>query len=150
MAEIKNLDLSVIQRRKFTIDGNPDNVIELNTSDFLIVDRLREAYPKLQALSEQLQAPETNENDLEGTLNTLGDFFKDIDKQMRELVDYIFDADVCSHCVPTGSMYDLHEGAPTYDHIITILSGLYENNLSEEVKKVNKRISKHTSKYTGK
>ena len=73
---------------------------------------------------------------------------KDIDGQMRELMDFIFDAPVSEMCAEDGSMYDPFNGKLRYEHILETLSVLYENNFDAEVKKMTKRTSKHTAKYT--
>ena len=62
----------------------------------------------------------------------------------------IFDFDVASVCAPSGTMLDVHDGKFMYEHIISSLTGLYENNLAEEYKKMNERINQKTAKYRGK
>ena len=73
----------------------------------------------------------------------------DIDRDMRNLVDELFQANVSEVCCDDGTMYDLYGGMMRFEHIISKLSELYENNFDKEVAKVRARIKKHTSKYTG-
>lgn len=154
---IIDIDLSITNKKKFRIDHDDSRIIELNTSDMGIVGRLSSAYPKLVALQEKSEKITLNvdlehhEDNLEDTLNdykTIGDRLAEVDHDMRELIDYIFDSEVSSKAAPTGSMYDLFGGVFRYEHIITTLMELYENNLQEEYEKVQAQMRKHTEKYT--
>lgn len=150
--EIKNIDLTVFNKKKFSINGDPNKILELDVSDLNIVTRLKEQYPKLEKLAAKLSTI-TEENDklsdselLDSTANSL----KELDKQMRECVDTIFDSNVSAICVPTGSMYDPVGGKFRYEHLINIILSLYDENLTDEANKIKSRVSKHTAKYTKK
>lgn len=146
---IVDIDLPEIKKQRFRINGG--KVLELNTSDMGIVKRLNEVYPKLQNLAQKattFDEKELNDNSDEA----LAEFAKkleDIDKDMKNLVDELFQANVSEACCTDGTMYDLYGGKMRFEHIISKLSELYENNFSKEVGKVRARIKKHTSKYTG-
>lgn len=137
-------------KRKFRINGDNNLIVELNVGDLNIVSRLKEVYKKLDTLGGKagslLVAKEesTTEEDLERVSAALSD----LDAEMRELVNYLFDYDVCSVCAKDMNMYTLYNGDFWFEHIITQLSGLYENNFKAEFEKMGKKISKHTSKYT--
>lgn len=139
-----DIDLSVTKKKQFRIDGDDSRIIELNTSDMLIIERLNEVYPKLESLS--VKTTELNSDDIDGGIKAL----KDIDKEMRELLDYVFDSPISSICAPDGSMYDLFNGEFRFEHIITVLLNLYEENIAKEFNNMEKRINKHTAKYTKK
>lgn len=141
---IIDIDLSVTKKKQFRIDGDDNRIIELNTSDMTIIERLNEVYPKLESLS--ARTAELSDDDVEGGIKAL----KDVDKEMRELLDYTFDSPISSVCAPDGSMYDLFNGEFRFEHIITVLLNLYENNISKEFNNMEKRINKHTAKYTKK
>ena len=141
---IIDIDLSVTKKKQFRIDGDDNRIIELNTSDMTIIERLNEVYPKLESLS--ARTAELSDDDVEGGIKAL----KDVDKEMRELIDYTFDSPISSVCAPDGSMYDLFNGEFRFEHIITVLLNLYEDNISKEFNSMEKRINKHTAKYTKK
>jgi hypothetical protein len=71
-----------------------------------------------------------------------------VDAEMRELLDYMFDAPVSSAAAPTGSMYDPFNGSFRYEYIIAIMMKQYEDNLQSEFGKMEKQLKKHTDKYT--
>lgn len=144
---IQNIDLSVFRKKRFTIDNDENRILELDTSDLNIVKRINEFYPKLKQLEEKIQnIPDFNEDQIVD----VAEFLDDIDKEMRIAVDTIFDSNVCEVCVPSGSMYDPINGRLRYEILIDVLSKLYDENLTSEIKKVNKRIEKHTNKYVKK
>lgn len=151
--DVIDLDLSVVRKKRLRLDGDDNRILELNTSDLSIVTRLSEAYPKLNELQSKLgnmvSDDNEDENDVEKSLNTMSTKLKEIDTGMRELVDYIFDSNVSEVCVPSGSMYDPINGQFRYEHLITILTGLYEQNLAAEMRRVKARMKTHTDKYTG-
>lgn len=150
-SSIPSVDLSIFNKTKYSINGDPCKTIELDPSDLNIITRLNTQYKKLQKLGEKAQ------NLLSGLDDTKDDeeFMQDaanalssVDKEMRECVNAIFDYDVCSVCVPTGSMYDPVNGSFKFEYLVTTLLNLYEDNLTKEGKKLQAKISKHTGKYT--
>lgn len=146
---IQDIDLSPIRKKRFRIDGDNAKILELDVSDLNIFDRLRKVYPKLDALA--VEASNKFDFDEEGSvedqLSKFADALADIDNQMREHLDYLFDAPVSAVCAPNGTMYDLFNGQFRYQHIVEVLAKLYENNFSSEVQKMQKNVKKHTSKY---
>lgn len=147
-----NINLSVIQKKKFTIDGDKNRVIELNISDFSVINRFNDAYPKLQKLasecSNMFSKGITDDTDTDTMIKIVSDNIDNADKEMRKLIDYIFDSNVSEVCYPTGCMYDLVNGEFVFEHIMNTLFSLFEQKVNEEVKKVEKRMKKHTDKYT--
>lgn len=157
--DIIDIDLSAIRKKKFRIDGDDSKILELNTSDLNILSRLKESYPKLQSLARQAaeRLPDQLDDDTEyenpfdnPKMNNIVDFLTSVDTDMRGIVDYIFDAPVSDLCAPSGNMYDPIGGQFRYEHIITVLTNLYENELSAEMGKISSRVQKHTNKYTKK
>jgi len=149
---IIDIDIDGIKKQKFRINGRPNAIIELDTTDLNVITRLKKAYPKLNKLANEAtqRIDVDSEKSVEEQLNEMAEVLEDIDKQMREFVDYIFDSNVSEVCVPSGSMYSPHGGKFTYEHITETLGQLYANHLDLEAKKMSKRLREHTDKYTGK
>ena len=149
--EIVDIELQNPKKR-FRINGDNTKIIELNPSDMNIVSRLKEAYSKLNSMANRagslLNAKEgdSTEEELENVSSAL----KTLDKEMRELVDYVFDSPVSDAVASNMNMYSLYNGQFWFEHCIEVLSNLYTNNLKEEFKKMNERMRKHTDKYVGK
>lgn len=140
---VLNLDLSEIARTKIWVNGDCTKVLELNLSDMGIIKRLQDAYPKLDELSAEVQnlaSAEISDDDVVFA-------FEKIDKKMRDIVNGIFDFDVCSVCCDGGSMYDPINGQLRFEYIIEKLSNLYEGSMQKEFDKIHK-MEAHTAKYT--
>lgn len=143
---VVDIDLSVTRKKRFRIDGDDSRILELNTSDMNILLRLDEVEARLQSLADSVtfdaEDTENAEANVKKLLNT--------DKEMRDLMDYLFDSKVSEICAPSGTMYDPFNGKYRFEHIIETLFALYEDNIEAEYKKMNKNVQKHTAKYTGK
>lgn len=142
----QNIDLALRTKERFTINGNEDKFIELNTGDVGISTRFADAIPKINEWVEKVEnLAFTDEND--EISDTFSAGFKEADLAIRELVNNIFDYDVCSVCVSDGSMFDLTDGNFAFEIIIETLFGLYEKTINDEAKRLQKRIKSHTDKY---
>lgn len=150
--ETKIIDLSATRKQRFLVQGVDDTerYLELNTSDLSTVTRLQEAYPQLQALDEKVHGIAQKEYDSEiEQVDGLGKDLKEVDTEMRKLVDYIFDTNVSEICAPYGSMYDPFDGKMRWEIIVENLTSLYDSKLSNEMGKIKARAKLHTQKYTG-
>lgn len=146
-----DISLSVTNKKRFRIDGDDTRIIELNTSDINVLGRLQEAYTKLMDMANNASTIlEDIDTDTDEGVAKLVSALKDIDNQMRELIDYIFDSKISDICAPDGSMYDPFNGQFRFEHIIETLSTLYETNFDTEFKKMARNVRKHTDKYVKK
>lgn len=153
--DIQDINLSVIRKKRFRVDGDDNRILELNTSDLNILARLKDAYPKLIAIADNAfkdlpQVDTSEEVDFINSAETaeLIDSLKKADSEMRELVDYIFDSNVSEICAPSGSMYDPINGQFRFEHIINVLAALYETDVEKEMGAIAARVKKHTGKYS--
>ena len=153
--DIIDLDLSITKKKKFRFDKDDNRVVEINTSDMNLMQRVSEAYPKLQALQEKsmkLTEGLSNEGEAEESaitsIATMAERLAVVDAEMRELLDYMFDAPVSAAAAPNGSMYDPFNGSFRYEHIVSVVMKQYEDNLQSEFGKMEKQLKKHTDKYT--
>lgn len=156
--DIIDLDLSVTRKKRFRFDKDNNRILELNTSDMNILARMSEAYPKLKAEQEkaaklmegiEIKDDETvTDSEVAESMLTVAERLKAIDKDMRELIDFMFNANVSEVAAPDGSMYDPYEGSFRFEYIITLLIKQYENNLHAEFTKMSRQMEKHTAKYT--
>lgn len=139
---IIDIDFAAVRKSRFRINGDNSKILELNTSDIGIVARVQDTYPKLAELQGQALSADSEEDDMEAFSNKLSE----IDGKMRELVNYVFDADVCSVCASDGTMYDPIEGKFRYEHILDKLFSLYEQSLDKEFRLMKARINKYAKK----
>ena len=148
-ADVIDIDLSPTKKKSFRIDGDNSRIIYLNTSDVNIAIRLEELYPKLLKLTEEAST-QVDASMEEGSEKSIINVLKDIDSKMRELLNELFDSDIADKVSPDGSLYDPFNGKFRFEYIIDTLAGLYDNNFKQENELIQKRLRKHTGKYTRK
>lgn len=137
---IVDLNIKGIEKTKIRINGRDDSILELNLSDINIVTRLQEGYAKLDKLFNYMKELDIKEDNFSTSLH-------DIDTQMRDAIDYIFDAPVSEVCCRQGTMFDLTDGEYRFEHIVNTLLNLYGTNIANEFEQMKKRIKKHTDTY---
>lgn len=146
---LNNISLG-ITTKTYTIDDDPNRTIELDPSDMGVIGRLDEAIPKIDELMKALvEAGKSMSGD--GGVG-FGAKLKELDVQMRELVNGIFNYDVCSVCVRTGTLFDVVTGSDKFKFEVLIeqLSKVYEDTITGDLKRVQNRMNEHTKKYSKK
>lgn len=138
-----NIDLTSIERTKFTINNDPARVVYLNLSDMGIATRLDEFQPKFVDILENVTKALSDDEDLKAVAVAI----KEGDLKVRQLIDELFDAEVSSACAPEGTMFDLFNGSFRFEIIIENIANLYVANVDSEVKSLKKKTSKYTKKY---
>ena len=157
--DIVDVELTAIKKQRFRFNGDNSKILELNTRDLGISNRLGIAYNNLNTLMEEVAQTlsgvpgidEDNDDDIELTdeLNdTVVSALKRLDASMRKEIDFLFDAPVSEILGDGGSMYDPLGGVFRYEHIIEKLAQLYETDLDKEFFILKQRVSDRTSKYT--
>lgn len=144
-------------KKRFTIDGDPNKIIELNTSDLDILGRLQDGLAKLQANMDkvmQLRTDKLDSKDVDDEyVKNFTEGLRACDKEMREIVDTIFNSKVADVCDGGGTMYDPIKEAdsdPRYKVIIDDLIPLYNDDIAEQAKTMSARQAAYTKKYTKK
>ena len=151
--EVTNVDLGFVEKRKFSIAGDFNRILELNVSDLNIATRLKTGYPQLQELLKEAQKKVDSLSETEDDLEDLGNLAEaltEIDTKMRGVIDYIFDTNASEICAPSGNMYDPVGGQFRFERIIDVLSKLYSTGLDKEFEKLKNRVEPKVSKYTKK
>lgn len=163
MAEKNNINLNITTRKKFTIDNDKSRVIELDTHDLALVNRLSESVKRMDALKEDWEKLEklanisddveiSDEDVDDALLKGVTDFseqFALVETKMRDIVDYVFDCPgLCQTVVGNASVFSPVNGAYKFEQIIDVLTELYEDSIEKEAKKINKqKVDAKTSKY---
>lgn len=142
-----NIQMNISDKTRYTINGNKDKYIELNTGDVGIIARMGEVIPTINGLVDKYENLIGNTDD-EQDFMAFSKAFSDIDKELRDVTNLLFDYDVCSVCASGGSMLDMCNGEYRFTEIITTLISMYQDTISAESKKLMSKMKKHTDKYT--
>ena len=135
---ITNISLG-LNKKRFTIDSDENKVIYLDPSDMGILMRIKQFG--------------TDASEVLGTLKDIKedeviDKMNEVDGKLRTILNTLFDYDVCSVCVPTGTLLDAVNGQFKFEIIVDGLSKVYAENITKEMQAVTKKMSEHTKKYT--
>lgn len=156
MSEIINLQVES-PKQTIQLNGNPEKVIELDLGDSNIITRLSEGVDKVEKLVQERQNLHellANGNDSTESnakyYQDLAGKFRELENNMRGIINEIFDFDVCTPFLGTSSVFSIKNGEFAYERIINSLMGLYEDSIQKENNKLKERLSKHTDKYLGK
>lgn len=148
MSELKSLDFGAIQKERYAINGNEDMVLELNTHDFLIMERLKEVISRIEEIEKKVtNIEEVKYDDSVEEISNYTEELISINKDLADMIDYLFDSNVCEVINTSGSLFDVYNGQFKFEIIIETLINLYEDTIQAEYKKRKKRMEKHTSKY---
>lgn len=144
-----DLDLSATRKKRIRIDGDDNRIIEINTSDMNIIQRLDVLSDRMNKLSDKFidikfgNEPEGEEPSIEDTEEAI----RVIDRELRDIIDELFQSKVSDICAPDGTMWDMFNGSFRYEIIMEQLLNLYADNIQAETKKTMERLHKYTDKY---
>lgn len=70
-----------------------------------------------------------------------------LDREIREMLNSIFDTDICTPLVGTTKIYAIANGLPIWANTILGLIDAMDADLEEQKKRTKQRIKKYTEKY---
>ena len=70
-----------------------------------------------------------------------------LDMEIREMLNSIFDTDICTPLVGTTKIYAIANGLPIWANLILGLIDAMDADLEEQKKRTKQRIKKYTEKY---
>lgn len=144
-----DLDLSATRKKRIRIDGDDNRIIEINTSDMNIIQRLDTLSDRMNKLSDKFIDIKFG-NEPEGEKPSMKDIeeaIRIIDRELRDIIDELFQSKVSDICAPDGTMWDIFNGSFRYEIIMEQLLNLYADNIQAETKKTMERLHKYTDKY---
>lgn len=139
-SSIIDLNIDGVAKTRIRINGDNNSILELNLSDLGIAERLETGYQKLQKNVKKISEFDIESDDISSKL-------REIDNDMREVVDYIFDSNVSEVCCKSGTMFDLKNGVYKFENILEALTKLYSDTLNSEYKAMKRRVQQNADKY---
>ena len=142
-----NINFGFDKKKSFTIDGDENRVIYLDTADVGIVNRLNDSMSTIHELEKKQERLSDMSKD-DGTLVDFTTLFAEVERDMRGVIDSIFDSPVSDTILGNSSVFSPVNGRYKFEAIIETLLDLYEADIKKETGKINKaHIAKHTAKY---
>lgn len=149
---IQDLFIPEIEKKRFRINGDDNKILEIDTNDLGILTRLHEKFEELDKLALEANTTESelsDDDDEFTTLTKVGRTLKEVDDEMRKILDDIFNANVSETCA-TKNLYSPENGKWFFEVIIERVIPLCNRDINDGFRKMELRANKHTAKYTKK
>lgn len=135
-----DLNIAGVQKTRIRVNKDDNAILELNLSDMRIAERLEKGYNRLQENIKKVSEMDVENDDVTAKLH-------EVDVEMRDIIDYIFNGNVSAVCCKDGTMFDLSNGEFRFENIIGALVQLYSDTLSSEYNSMKKRVQTSANKY---
>lgn len=154
--ETRTIDLNIsfdkLRKKRISIDGDINRVIELDLADMHTLTRWAEKEKALENLAKRAQeflsAQSTAKEEGKDALPKWARKLRSLDNEMRKILNEVFDCPNFSDMVcPSGCMYDIFNGVPRYSILVSDILELYVKNIQEQIKDTDEEISEVTSEY---
>lgn len=117
--------------------------VSFNPTDAAFGEKLFNAFDTLDKRQESYKA---EVGKAEGK-RELFDVVRKLDGEMREIINDVFEFDVCSGLFGELNVYALAEGLPLWANLLFAVMDEMDETVMREKKAMNPRIAKYTKKY---
>lgn len=134
--------------KEFSINNDESRVIRFNPSDYAILERFSQARKEIQEeLTKIGDDIEINSNgEPSDDLDQTAEIVKKANSVIREKVNYIFGADVCTPAFGMQSPLSSVKGKSLVERFLDAVAPLIEKEIEAERKASEKRMSKYLGK----
>lgn len=126
---------------EYTLNGKV--TVYFNPTDTRFAERLYTVFEALDKKQEQYK----REIEQIGDKKEVFDIANARDAEMREMLNGIFETDVCTPLFGNMNVYALADGLPVWANLMFALMDKMETEFAAEQKRMNPRIEKYTKKY---
>lgn len=127
-------------KREYNLGGKV--TVEFSPTDMDFVEKVIEAFQRGMRKQDDIEA-EIKETDID----SIFEYARSRDKEMRDLVDGLFGKDVCTPLFGTMNTFARDNGFPLWANVLTVVLDECLDNLPAESKAARQRIEKYTKKY---
>lgn len=121
---------------------NDKCTVHFNPSDPAFANRLYTALDELQ------KKQEARNNDVEKmSARETFDWFNQMDKEMRETIDGVFEQPICKELFGSVSVYAIADGVPLWMNLMLAIMDELDESIKREKVFHNERLAKYTKKY---
>lgn len=122
--------------KTYAINGDESNVVKINTSDYGIFSRAKEKAQELASLEKMATDSESEDN-----LTKM----EEVEKLVRNLLNYIFNADVCTPAFGNVNCLSPCDGVPMFVGFFNAFMEILQEEMLTESKKMQANVSKYTN-----
>lgn len=122
---------------------NDKATIAVNPTDADFVRKLFEVFDALDKRQDDYKARVAVVADKREIFDTA----REMDAEMRELMDGVFGADICAAVFGTMNVYALADGLPVWCNLMLAVMDRVDTSFAREQKMTNPRLNKYAEKY---
>lgn len=119
--------------------------IFFNPTDLEFIEAVVSAFDRLDEMQQDYQKRIDAANKDGGELF---DITKQMDADIRAVLNEVFGEDVCTPLVGKTRIYAVADGLPIWANMLFAIMDLFDSAIVEEKKRTNPRIKKYTEKYS--
>jgi len=138
MSNIIRFDTGVVE-----YNINDDVTVRINPTDLSFVERVFQTFDAMDAKQEAYNAAVEAEKETAGIFRIA----REMDEEMRGMIDDVFGAEVCGPVFGNVSVYALSDGLPLWANLMLAVIDEMDVAFAREKKATNPRIRKYTAKY---
>ena len=117
--------------------------VSFNPTESVFIEKLVNSFDTLDKRQESYK-DEVSKNADKRELFVIA---RKMDGEMREIINDVFDVDVCSALFGDMNVYALSDGLPVWANLMLTIMDEIDTTFAREQKATNPRISKYTKKY---
>lgn len=116
--------------------------VVFNPTDMTFIERVFDIFDTLDSKQEAYKA------DIEGKDGKeIFDIARQMDAEMRDIIDTVFECEVCDALFGSMSVYAVASGLPIWANLFLAVMDEMDSAFAREKKLTNPRIQKYTQKY---
>lgn len=130
--------------KSYEINGDPQRVIRIDTADYGLIERLRNAEKNINAEMhkyENVKIKSDGSADVDD--ETAADGIRDLGEFICGQFDYIFNSEVSDVLFGTASPLSTRGGVPLFERVFNAIVPIIETDIKSEQKKAEARIKKY-------
>ena len=131
--------------KEFTINGDKNRVIRFNPADLNLLDRLDQAEKTITEAQDKLEEDIKLDANGEPERREDVEFIREVNKLIKDQVDFIFDAKVSEVVFGNQSPMSSVKGRPFFERFFDVIKPVLEKEITKEREASAKRMSKYTS-----
>ena len=128
-------------KKTFLVNGKCE--ITFNPTDAAFAGRMYDVFEDLEAKQKARQ----NMSDANLSGREIFDQMRQVDREMREAIDGLFDAPVCDAVFGEMNLYAYGSGLPVWANFLLAIMDQFDEGIKREKALSNEKIAKYVKKY---
>lgn len=136
---MKSINFEIGNYKEYAINGDESNTIKLDVSDVGFIERAKKGMAELEEYQKELDNIDSPSEDI----------FEQMDKKAREIMDRIFDCDVCTKVLGNKNCFSIaSNGKPILINFLEAFLPIVAEDFGQAATAQKTQLEAKTEKYT--